>query len=378
MHIWTGTAKIAFDSAGTEKLEVEIDAVLKDKAENLKKFILQSGIVQTESNTPVPENRIITLQWSDLIKLSLSSNHIEAFFILLGFLLSVFNNLKDLFEDQFNKLFKETSVLFINSTAGVFLTALVLSLFVSVIISTVRTFLTYFNFYISSNENGFRIHSGLINVREKVVPFKKIQYISWKANWLRNKIGLSLLQFHAIGGNEIKQRQQVKAPVTRFSFISLLTQPYYASTDVVSGSRHQMHPSYAIRKMIWPTLPFSLLVIMVAWSWWHWYALFFSLSLLYVYISSYLTVKRFGLFLREDALFIQRGVLGREEILLKWNNIQQAALQQSIYQRNHRLATLKLHTAGGVITIPFITLDLAQKIFNYTLYKIESSKQAWM
>lgn len=320
----------------------------------------------------------MTLQWADLLKLSFTSNHIEAFFILLGFLLSVFNNLKDIFLDQFNKLFHETSALFLNSTVGVFLAVLLLSLFVSIIISTARTFLTYYNFYISSNHNGFRIHSGLINIKEKAVPFRKIQYVSWKANWLRSKVGLSLLQFHVIGGDEIKQRQQVKAPVTRYPLIDVLAHPYCALTAVSSGSRHQMHPLYALRRTIWPALPYTLIPILLAWSWWHWYALFFLLLLPYSYVSALIAVKRFRLLLSEDALFIHRGVFGMEEILLKWNNIQRTTLQQSLYQRRHKLATLRLHTAGGVITIPFINLDLALRIFNYSLYKIESSKQVWM
>ena len=39
---------------------------------------------------------------------------------------------------------------------------------------------------------------------------------------------------------------------------------------------------------------------------------------------------------------------------------------------------LVLQTASGKIKIPCINLDEAIKIYNHTLYKVETSKEAWM
>jgi putative membrane protein len=91
-----------------------------------------------------------------------------------------------------------------------------------------------------------------------------------------------------------------------------------------------------------------------------------------------ITVKRFRLFLGEDSIFIHKGKLGFEELLLKWNNIQKITLRQSIYQRRHNLANVIMHTGGGTISIPFISLELAQRICNYSLYKIETDEEGWM
>lgn len=377
LHHLLGTAKISFDSAGTETIEIKIDAIQMAKAESLKGFIMQSGGLQP-GQLQTADEELIRLDFNDLIKLSISANHLEALFILFGFAFSLLESVKDLVRDQLTRLVDQASALFLQNSISIFFILLIISLVIAVVISTAKTFLMYFNFYISRSNRSFRIHSGLLNIKEKVVPFQKIQYVSWKATWLRKKIGLSLLHFHSVGGNEMRQRQQIKVPITRYGYINTLTTPYHSLLQASNGSTHLMHPSYAIRRIIWPALPFSLVPVMIALSWWNWHALWFLLLIPYTYLFALFTVKRFRLILSEEAMFIHRGVSGLEEILLKWNNIQKITLKQSLYQRQHDLATVRIHTAGGIISIPFITLELAQHICNYSLFKIENERQAWM
>jgi len=139
-----------------------------------------------------------------------------------------------------------------------------------------------------------------------------------------------------------------------------------------------MHPSYVARKLVWPALPLAVLPAAIAFPWWQWHALWFLLFIPYIYLSALITVRRFRLFLNENSIFIHKGTLGLEELLLKWNNIQKITLRQSIYQRRHDLASLIMHTGGGIITIPFISLELARRICDYSLYKIETDKEGWM
>lgn len=377
LHHLLGTAKISFDSAGTETIEIKIDAIQMAKAESLKGFIMQSGGLPS-GQLQSADQELIRLNFNDLLKLSISANHLEALFILFGFLFSVLESLKDLIRDRLTRLFDQASSLLLQNSISIFFILLITSLGIAIIISTARTFLTYFNFFISGSNRSYRIHSGLLNIREKVVPFQKIQYISWKATWLRKKIGLSLLHFHSVGGDEMRQRQQIKVPVTKYSYINILTTPYHSLSQALNGSTHLIHPSYAIRRIIWPALPFSLVPVMITLPWWNWHALWFLLLIPYTYLFALFTVKHFRLILSEEAIFIHRGVPGLEEILLKWNNIQKITWKQSLYQRQHNLATVRIHTAGGILSIPFITLELAQRICNYSLYKIENDRQAWM
>jgi putative membrane protein len=80
----------------------------------------------------------------------------------------------------------------------------------------------------------------------------------------------------------------------------------------------------------------------------------------------------------DDVAFIKQGWFGQEWILLQWYKIQSVEMKQTIFQRRRGLASLRLYTAAGSISVPFIDKDAANQVVNYALYKIESSKESWM
>ena len=80
----------------------------------------------------------------------------------------------------------------------------------------------------------------------------------------------------------------------------------------------------------------------------------------------------------EDVLFIRKGIFGQEWILARWPKLQAVSISQSLYQRQKGLANLSLSTAGGTITINFISLEAARALADYALYKVESSNTGWM
>ncbi|MFN2440236.1 MAG: PH domain-containing protein [Chitinophagaceae bacterium] len=88
--------------------------------------------------------------------------------------------------------------------------------------------------------------------------------------------------------------------------------------------------------------------------------------------------KRFRLYANEDVVYIDKSAYGTERILLKWFKLQSVALKQSLYQQRRNLATLVLYTAGGSISIPYISLEAARQIVNYSTYQIEHQNRAWM
>jgi membrane protein YdbS with pleckstrin-like domain len=92
---------------------------------------------------------------------------------------------------------------------------------------------------------------------------------------------------------------------------------------------------------------------------------------IYIALTASLFRRRFRLYLAPDALQICRGIFGREYIVLRWENIQSMALRQSIYQRRHGLATLRIYTADRWISIPFLTVQEAEIIRDYAMARVE-------
>lgn len=385
-HKALGITRMGFDSAGTEKTEVKIDAIGLEKAAALKAFILERAATEEEEaasgNITAPyeydEKKIIQLGFSDLLKLSFSANHIEAFFILLGFLFSLLQQARDVVEDQIEALATEASGYLVAGSVSLFVFLFLLTLIVSIFFSVLRTFFTYFNFFISSREKGFRIYGGLLQVREKLVPYRKIQYISWKANFVRQKIGIWMLQFHSVGSDAVKENQQVKTPVTQRAFLPALLEKYHPELDQNTVNGNGISPLYAIRRTVFTGLLPAIVLCGASVYWWGIHATWWLLLVPVVYAHTRVFTRRFRFFLGTEAIQLHKGVWGTYNALLRWDKIQKVSLRESMYQRKKHLATLVLHTAGGVVTLPYIKKQEAVQLMNYALFKAEISGSDWM
>lgn len=371
LHSLLNASRLSFDSAGSEKIEVKIDAINKREAEEFKRFILHTKPDTTvEAPVAEPEQLLVKLNSNDLFKLSLSANHLEAFLLILAFFFSTIDQLKDIFNTEYSRVMNWVYRLD-SSPLSALLAGAIAALLISVIVSTVRVLIKYYDFRISKTEKGFFIHTGLINIREKLVPFRKIQFISWKANWIRQKMNLYLLNFHAIGYDEIKERLRIKVPVTRTNMIPVLLEQYHPLLPIENLTPFRIHPAYIARRtLLTGALPAAILIL-AGFYFFQWTTLWLLLWIAVIGIASILFQKKFRLWADVDALQIRRGFLGIEELVLKWNMIQSVYLQQSIYQEGHDLATVVLNTAGGQVKIPYIKLAEARAIVNYALYKAE-------
>ncbi|MGB8194881.1 MAG: PH domain-containing protein [Chitinophagaceae bacterium] len=373
LHSIFNAARLSFDSAGSEKIEVKIDAIDKTEAEAFKRFILHAkpGIATEEIPIPPKEEVLIQLTGNDLFRLSISANHLEAFLLMIAFFFSAIEQLKSVFNSEYdsvvNWLYKS------NPSVGLILIAgLILPLIVSVVISTVRVVLKYYDFRISRSEKGFLIHSGLVNIQEKLVPFSKVQYISWKANWVRQRMGLYLLHFHAIGYDDIKEKLRIKVPITNAAMIPLLLQQYHPLLPIDGIKPLRIHPDYISRRTLLRGLLPALVLGAAAFYFLKWNVLWLTAWVLLTAITAVLFQRKFRLWADHEALQIRRGFFGREELVLRWDMIQSVSIQQSIYQEGRDLATVDLYTAGGLVTIPYVRIQEARAIMNYALYMIES------
>src|SRR5690606_33598382 len=188
----------------------------------------------------------------------------------------------------------------------------VLILIVSIIVSLLRMALLYFDFQLSGAEKGFRIRSGLTSIRQNLVPFSKIQYISWKANWVRRKLNVFVLEFHQANVEENKKTQKALVPVMNKSAIEKLLAPYHAEIINVENTVHRIHPAFAFRKMIITGLPLAIIFTGFSWFYLHEYASFFLLWMPFVYLSNMIYQKNYRLYLSEEAFQVYSGVWGRE------------------------------------------------------------------
>ncbi|WP_276479702.1 PH domain-containing protein [Paraflavitalea pollutisoli] len=382
IHQLANVAKLKIDTAGTEKTEAEIDAIQVPKAELLKAYLLKEKPQQPAESTvqqPPVDIPAIRLSFGDLLKLGISANHIQAFFIVLAFAITWLQNLEEIFGDRVIRIVKDSSSQVGISIASISF-AVAFVLLVSVVVSMIRIFLTYFDFQLAQTEKGFKIKSGLINTRQNLVPFTKVQYISWEANWVRRKIGLYNLEFHQVMSDDASnKKRRVKIPLTQPQYIENLLAHYNSLVAPQSKGAFGIHTSYISRHtLLNGVLPIGLfLTIFLLISWQPWWLLLLLL-IPAIALHAYVYQRNFHFYISSEALQVDSGTWGRKTQIVKWCKGQQVTLRQSIYQRAHELATLQLSTAGGTITIPFIPLELARQIQNYALFEVEKSDKPWM
>jgi uncharacterized membrane protein YdbT with pleckstrin-like domain len=378
LHKLLNVSRLSFDSAGSEKMEVQIDALDQARSAALRELILESrtGSTEAEVKDIVKEEILVTLSANDLFKLSLSANHLEAFFILIAFFYSTLESVgvsgKE-YSGALQWMYSITS----GDTFRLLLLAVAAVLIVSVAISVIRIVLMYYEFLITKSAKGFRISSGLINKKEKFVPFKKVQFISWKANWIRQRIGISLLQFHATGADHLKSKMQVKVPVTKETYIPTLLDTYHPLLPTAEIKPVRVSRAFIWRRFLFMGLIPGIVVFPVLYYFFHMGAAVAIVLPLIAWVYAGLFQRKYRLWLSEDALQVKKGIFGRYELVLKWDKIQSVHFTQNRYQLRRQLASISLTTASGTIRIQYIDVLQARQIQNYSLYKIENVREPW-
>ncbi|MDD7914355.1 PH domain-containing protein [Polaribacter ponticola] len=80
----------------------------------------------------------------------------------------------------------------------------------------------------------------------------------------------------------------------------------------------------------------------------------------------------------DDMLMVSKGLFETHHTYLEIFKVQNIKMKQNIFQERNKVADLILQTASGKIKIPSINFEDAIKIYNYTLFKVETSKISWM
>jgi putative membrane protein len=372
LHQLLNIVKLSADTAGSNKTEVTIDALRKPMAEALRERLSQHQQPQTESGTEAV-TPLFTLGEKDLLKLAISANHVEAFFLLLSFAYGIFDNIKTINED----LVDDAAGWMPAGTLPVLLFLISAVLVTTLLISTTRIFFKFYQFTAMATPSGFGLKSGLASTRERFVAFQKIHYISWRSNWVRQRLGLWLLQFHTVGGNEVKQTVKAEVPVTQKSFISLLVQPYHTLPDTTGVTAVRIHASYILHRTLIVGLIPAFILMAATVYWWQYNALLWLLWPAWMALCAWRFQRKFRLWVYDEVLYISRGVWGVEKVLLKWSALQATAFTQNIYQRNRGLANVLLYTAAGTLVIPFIDAATALPLVNYGLYKVEKEMETF-
>lgn len=389
-HQALDVVQLNIDTAGSAQAELNIDALVRPKAEELRAYILaQKAAMEGEQieegedaqiETPVKEEEreVIRLSLRELALIGVTENHIRTAGIILGGAFSLYQLVEGESSEAWNKLFSGISDFMIGSSLLLIGSSVIMLLVASFLVSLITTILKYFDFSLWRTEKGFRINAGLFNRREQAAARNKIQLVKWATNPLRQLMGLSTVRLYQASSQEVKSKQAITIPGCQDGEKRKIIEEIIPAESQLDYSEHDISKKYIGRMTLYFGIVPAVFFAGITYVNNGWYALAWLGLIVLVWVLSKRYQKRYRWYVNEQTILIHEGIIASKHTLLAWYKIQAVSVKQSPYQARKALANVVLYTAAGAVDIPYLPLDLAQQLRDFVLYQVETTEKDWM
>lgn len=377
--------QLNIETAGSDKTELVFHAINNEKAQALRDYIFthkkETPTITSTATTIAKTNlissyqSIISLDIVRLLKVGLTENHIKSFWIIIIFFYWILDNLQEAGMDL--EGFSEEVETF-NWSTNILFTLTIFFVLVALIISLSRVVFSYFDLQFMRNQNGFKIIRGLFNRKEVSVPYQKIQIISWGDNLLKKLVGFKDLYLSQASSSQLSTKQLIKIPGCSDAHVREVIQTVMGEMKPEDIQLESIDFKYFARFSIIIAVVAGILTILLFLA-----NKLLTIPILWLFVVYFMFVrylayskKRYGF--NEKTLYIQGGKWGHNANLLEIYKIQSIQIKASPFQRRHQLCTLKLYTASGNVSIPYIPLTIGKSMVDYFIYITETSNKSWM
>jgi putative membrane protein len=311
----------------------------------------------------------------DLLKVGLTENHVRSALILFGVFFGYASQYSELLGCDEDAIY-ETVFQFVLIILPIFI---VLFLLLSVFISLWKIFMRYFDLTVAIKQSGLSVKAGLFKKEENFVPINKIQYIKWQSNPLRRLIGFQSLAIYQAASAEVSKKKTVRVPgckKVQRKTVSDAFFPEYKSADDFADFRPNSF--WLVRLMLFFVgLPLLIAGVVFYFEEYLVVATLVAFSIAAIFfVAKY--VQHYKVRLSDKLLVFQSGFVFPEQILLKLYKVQNVAVKQSIFQKRRGLVSLKVYTAAGNLSVPYVDEKEGFSIANKLLFEIEKSTKSWM
>jgi putative membrane protein len=382
IHQLFDVVRLKIDTAGSSREEFEFSALEKTKATDLRDFILsQKSPVVTEPGMEEETSGklILTLTVTDLIKIGVSQNHLRTAGIILAFVLGLRDRIEDALGETYVDRFDHFTEDVVNNafTMGlmVFAALIIVSFFGTLLLTVLR----YYDLHAWKTPDGYKVKSGLLNKREQSAPDHKIQVLRWISNPIKRWFGIVSLRFYQASSIGVPRSSTLTIPGCTLPKLASIQQSYF------SEDYNAALPSFGVRKEMFyrrllylGVLPFLVLFSVSLFLKYYDWMILSILWLIVCGIFQWYNQKKWKYYINEKVLQTSYGVLENVNKAIYFYKVQSVEIKQTPYQRRKALANMVFHTAGGVVQIPYLPLERALQLKNYTLFQIESSTLKWM
>jgi putative membrane protein len=345
-----------------------------DDARALQQFVRSQ---QQDSNVVVKETSstekkpLLTMSTQDFLKLCISENHLKSLALIATFVSGkAYDISQQLGLDSKRYIEEQSSGIDVSFWAIAILLSMALG--IAILFSTIRVIIRFYDYRLQHTSTAFEMSWGLFTRHRKTMPYTKVEFITWVANWLRQKMDMMVLRLHSLAESETEKALHIQMPVTNKKMFTHITDTYIPLLPAeIVRTPAGIEKAYVYRKLLTIGLPITLIAGIIIWFNAGWHAGWVLLWLLYFSVSQYTIYKNYRIWITEDAIQISRGIWGREQVVIYLDKIVSVALHSTPYQRSHEYANLELNLPGKTWVIPYLSNDLAAYWADYITLKIE-------
>ena len=370
LHRFTETCELKIETAGEEDTEIEIYAIDQQKAYALQELLKNNPVTIDTIPTAEPETMLGVGFW-DIIKLSISENHIKTFLLIVTYLFTKMEDFRSFFGfDTAKKINQEANQ--INYTTNIILAFTVSVLVITLSVSFVRVLFRYYNMKLKISEKGFQTEWGFLKTQNKLLIKENIQAITWKHNLLQKILGIQIFRFFMAGENSNSVRQWIQIPIMQQSLLAQISHIYQSIWPSDIAARNGIDSAYRWRNTLLIVTPLAITAAVIVYFKSPWLTLIPFAALIYFSITNFILQHNYTFWFHQNSIQISKGVWGREQTLLNFKNVQHVVIKTSPYLRVHHLCTLVLHSAGEApVKLPYIAVAQANYIANWCLVRVE-------
>jgi putative membrane protein len=373
---------VEIDTAGSAKKELKIHALSKtvavDLALELSSHLETKQKTEEEIKQEAPaEKQILKLSKRDLLKIGISQNHFKTAAIIFLFGFQFFNQLKDNFEEKTEEYAKEAWTILSQSGIAVIGFLIVFFILISFLYSMIRTLVLFYDLRFIKLNLSYRIVSGLLNRKNILVPFRKIQQIDWETGPIKKIFGIYRVNIRQATSELATKTKLIEIPGCLLSHIELLKEDLFGSDKLKEQPVINSSKVYFRRNWLYfGWLPAILISPVFLFGWI--YVVPILLWIFLMYFHSKLTLKKSYFQINNDQIRVSSGAISHKFKQMEFHKVQHLEYRQSIFHKKRGVASLKIGNAAGFIMIPYIDEKIAKSVYDYLLYYSETSEEYWM
>ena len=390
-----GINGLKIDTAGSSTQELEIPALSRSKSaafqEEIELRIGASKKIETldltsemdgqVSETTLESTPLVSLDLKGLTILAITENHVRNGLFAVIFIFGYLQNYLDVTEEYIYDLVEDSNPEILKGSLTGIMIFIILFLLISVSISFVRTFSKFWKFKAEINIKAFIVKSGLFRRNEYTIPRDKIQFLEWKTNFLRKRLGFESIKIYQGSSDENSLLRAVEIPACYASQTNKVMDNLYPQHEsevhfsLTSPNKFQIRYRAILFSVL--LLPLTISAAVQTGSYIPCFLGYVGWVFLQVFIARRY-VNSINLWVNSDLLIYERGWLFKRRTVLPHFKIQAVDITQSIFHIKREVCHFSFSTAAGERRLRFFNYDEMAELRDYLLYKAESHRGSWM